>query len=349
MSEMIVKRIKLEEKQLQKDTKKENSKSSEINSDYSSHNGLKNQKQEWNKKDVITFIETTFVPVSHYVTEIKAAPNIIRWLGIDPFFSSFVFMEKPDSNLYSIGDLIDLDYLGQRSQKFNVPNYSRTVRGFLWLIRDYIRLRKEKEEEFQQQIEDYKERIKKEKQRQREIEEQRKRLDKAREKEAWQVKEADEIFNYSLGGVTVASVDEKYIKATNVSAPNVKNVKYDPSFPQIYTYIYAIVMDGEIVYVGSTHRPIEQRLGEHIACALKEKGLELAQQNHLYQQMRQKQYQFRILFKGAKGQLNQTQLEAMECGFIQLYQPKFNWEGRAVPFKFSGKDGKVYGGYESEG
>lgn len=75
----------------------------------------------------------------------------------------------------------------------------------------------------------------------------------------------------------------------------------------------------------------------------------LGQQNYLYQTMRENPYQFKILWKAPANVCNVTQMEAMECGFISLLKPKFNYEGMKVAFNFTvDKHGRVFKGEEDE-
>lgn len=101
-------------------------------------------------------------------------------------------------------------------------------------------------------------------------------------------------------------------------------------------YIYAFVQDGEIVYIGKTKRPIKQRKAEHEAAAALSRDLDNSQQEHLYKSMREKDYDFILLYE-SHGEISNFQLQCLECGYIEYYRPKFNYEGVVVPYRFEEK------------
>lgn len=101
-------------------------------------------------------------------------------------------------------------------------------------------------------------------------------------------------------------------------------------------YIYAFVQDGEIVYIGKTKRPIKQRKAEHEAAAALLRDLDNSQQEHLYKSMREGAYDFVLLYE-SHGEISNFQLQCLECGYIEYYQPKFNYEGVVVPYRFEEK------------
>lgn len=101
-------------------------------------------------------------------------------------------------------------------------------------------------------------------------------------------------------------------------------------------YIYAFVQDGEIVYIGKTKRPIKQRKAEHEAAAALLRDLDNSQQEHLYKSMREKDYDFILLYE-SHGEISNFQLQCLECGYIKYYRPKFNYEGVVVPYRFEEK------------
>lgn len=99
-------------------------------------------------------------------------------------------------------------------------------------------------------------------------------------------------------------------------------------------YIYGIEIDGELVYIGKTYRPLKERFSEHIECIFdKDKGGK--QQDHLYEAMRNcNGYKFVILFE-AHNELTDRELETAERAMIEWKKPRFNWEGVKAPYRYS--------------
>lgn len=103
-----------------------------------------------------------------------------------------------------------------------------------------------------------------------------------------------------------------------------------------YSYgIYGMYEDGELVYVGMTMRPFEDRWKEHI------EGIETQSDKLIfYKQVKQKdKIEFRILVDVSKIKSNDAitrrDVEAMELGFIRMFQPRYNYAGRTVEYKFT--------------
>lgn len=98
-------------------------------------------------------------------------------------------------------------------------------------------------------------------------------------------------------------------------------------------YIYAIQIEGEVVYIGKTCRPIEVRKAEHEDAVALKKGFYNAQQNFLYRAMRKYPYEFFILYE-SHGEISNFQLQCLECGYIEYYKPRYNFVGVQVPYKW---------------
>lgn len=94
-------------------------------------------------------------------------------------------------------------------------------------------------------------------------------------------------------------------------------------------YIYGIIINEEIVYIGKTKRPIIQRKHEHEKSAAKKSQ----QQEHLYKAMRENTYEFVVLYE-SHNEISNFQLQCLECGYINYYKPKFNYEGVKIPYRW---------------
>lgn len=101
------------------------------------------------------------------------------------------------------------------------------------------------------------------------------------------------------------------------------------------SFIYGIYIDGELCYIGKTIRCLKERLGEHIEYSILENGGG-SQQDYLYKAMRECKigYKFKILYE-SHNTLNNYDLEQIEKSLIENLQPKFNYEGVKVPYRFS--------------
>ena len=101
------------------------------------------------------------------------------------------------------------------------------------------------------------------------------------------------------------------------------------------SFIYGIYIDGELCYIGKTIRCLKERLGEHIEWSILENGGG-SQQDYLYKAMRECKigYKFKILYE-SHNTLSNYDLEQIEKSLIENLQPKFNYEGVKVPYKFS--------------
>lgn len=101
------------------------------------------------------------------------------------------------------------------------------------------------------------------------------------------------------------------------------------------SFIYGIYIDGELCYIGKTIRCLKERLGEHIEWSILENGGG-SQQNYLYKAMRECKigYKFKILYE-SHNILGNYDLEQIEKSLIENLQPKFNYEGVKVPYRFS--------------
>ena len=101
------------------------------------------------------------------------------------------------------------------------------------------------------------------------------------------------------------------------------------------SFVYGIYIDGELCYIGKTIRCLKERLGEHIEQSILENGGG-SQQDYLYKAMRECKigYKFKILYE-SHNVLSNHDLEQIEKSLIENLQPKFNYEGVKVPYRFS--------------
>lgn len=154
-----------------------------------------------------------------------------------------------------------------------------------------------------------------------------------------------------LDHLSYTSLIQYIISTPTLSLPSFKHVNYSHlkhvNYPVLcqqpypHSFIYAICQQHEIIYIGQSHRPNYARLKEHIQCAQGKKTYH-STKALLYQNMRKAPYYFRILYEGS---INQTQLDAMQLGFITYFQPIYNIEGRDKAFNFvCGKNEDVYEG-----
>lgn len=114
---------------------------------------------------------------------------------------------------------------------------------------------------------------------------------------------------------------------------NSKKVKDNKKYKD--ACVYGIKIDGELVYIGKTIRPLQERIKEHIEQVLNP-NLSNSQQLYLYNAMRNAVYgyKFEVLAKPTKLCTNR-EIEEVEKKFIEAYQPKYNYEGVKVPYRFS--------------
>ena len=99
-------------------------------------------------------------------------------------------------------------------------------------------------------------------------------------------------------------------------------------------FIYRIIVDNKIVYIGKTTRSLKKRIEEHIECVLNP-NINNSQQNYLYKAMRSCQgYRFEIVYE-SHGLITNRELEELEKAMIEGFKPDFNYEGVKVPYRFS--------------
>lgn len=118
-----------------------------------------------------------------------------------------------------------------------------------------------------------------------------------------------------------------YAKPSKLSMLSVDNHLLSFENPRSFldiAVVYGIVIENKIVYIGST-QVLSERIKTHIEC-INNKNIPNFQQNWLYKEMREKGYQFVILFKGQKV-VNRQQLNNIQFGYITKYQPKYNYKG----------------------
>lgn len=115
----------------------------------------------------------------------------------------------------------------------------------------------------------------------------------------------------------------------------IKQVKKNNNKILKNAYIYKIVIDNELVYIGKTYRDLKNRLGEHIECSLN-KSIKNSQQKYLYEAMRNAKYGYKfVILYESHNEIDNHELEEKEKIFIETFKPKFNYEGVKVPYRFS--------------
>lgn len=100
-------------------------------------------------------------------------------------------------------------------------------------------------------------------------------------------------------------------------------------------YVYGIKVDGELVYIGKTIRPLKERIKEHIECML-DRTINNNQQKYLYEAMRLCEigYKFEVLYE-SQNKISNHELEMIEKVLIENIKPKYNYEGVKVPYRFT--------------
>lgn len=137
------------------------------------------------------------------------------------------------------------------------------------------------------------------------------------------------LYKYTIQWKTkkYGSIPTKKKEYTSVPIKEIKDTKEENA------YIYGIIINEEIVYIGKTIRPIIQRKHEHEKSAAKIMNIESQQQEHLYKAMRENTYEFIILYE-SHNEISNFQLQCLECGYINYYKPKFNYEGVKTPYRW---------------
>lgn len=97
-------------------------------------------------------------------------------------------------------------------------------------------------------------------------------------------------------------------------------------------YIYGIFIEEEIIYIGKTTRPIQERIREHIGNAKYRK--EEDTQSGLYELLKDKDFYFKILFEG-HNVITNLGLEKIEKLLINIIQPPGNAEGTYMNYHFT--------------
>lgn len=112
-------------------------------------------------------------------------------------------------------------------------------------------------------------------------------------------------------------------------------------------YIYGIMVDDDVIYVGKTTRKLEKRFGEHLLCMKQEKeGTYQGTQNNLYGYMnwakeRGKNVHMVVLLDTSdilcEREITDELLQTMELGFISYFKQTGqlkNIEGVDKPYKW---------------
>ena len=309
--------------------------------------GLKYFNQEWKDYDVRKLMREESL-YSLTQTQKNKFADIWPWIRSSQLFDDFIFYGKEKvQSKYLLKSIITInrkqkffqDMKANSRQKCNHSNFY----SIFGVLSDNIYLipGKQKTEEWKNIIKQKQKEVQDEEKKKQQQIELAKKVSKTLSEQIEMNKESDELFFYS--------VEQGKVNLKKATSNKRNNYLSDIRDKLKWAYVYSIQIDGQVVYVGSTKRPIKERLGQHIACSLKEEGLALGQQNYLYQTMRENPYQFKILWKAPANVCNVTQMEAMECGFISLLKPKFNYEGMKVAFNFTvDKLGRVFKGEEDE-
>lgn len=117
----------------------------------------------------------------------------------------------------------------------------------------------------------------------------------------------------------------------NIYNLDIKNNNIGKVLPE--AYLYQIIVDNEVVYVGKTTRSLKERITEHIMCVL-DSSIINSQQNYLYKAMREcKGYKFEVALH-IKNKIDNFQLESLEKELIERIKPKYNYQGVKVPYQF---------------
>jgi hypothetical protein len=107
--------------------------------------------------------------------------------------------------------------------------------------------------------------------------------------------------------------------------------------------IYGIKMGEEMVYVGYTQDDFRVAWLRHESM-MRNPKIETPQQNYLYKAMRENEYEFVVLLDITKLNNNmdykKRDLECMKLMAINIYKPKFNYEGVKTPYKHGRHRGK---------
>ena len=100
--------------------------------------------------------------------------------------------------------------------------------------------------------------------------------------------------------------------------------------------IYGIYIKNELVYIGKTNTSFDLRWYHHERC-VKDKTIEIAQQEYLYKAMRENEYEFKILVK-AQDWMTDRDIQCMEYALITTNKPKYNYLGVKAKFIFNFKE-----------
>lgn len=105
------------------------------------------------------------------------------------------------------------------------------------------------------------------------------------------------------------------------------------------TGIYGIFIDGKIVYIGSTYSSFRQRFMGH-RTSLKNPSLKI---HYAIKEAleKNKEIEFRPLiisedleYEGRDSSISRMELKSMELALITVLKPKYNIEGKVVPFHY---------------
>ena len=285
--------------------------------------GLRYLDQSWEDKEVISEVLNSLI---HNDYEKKVLVNLWMWMRKNQFFDDFIYCGKAkEKGQYTLREILSNKQrdIILKSASDQLPHRTSTLYNVFIRIDNKIFLLQSSEQQWKNSVQIAK----------------KKRV-VIQQSIQQQIKDGE--FKDFL---IMESIQNGKIELQGAAATKKSSYVNKASDKLQWAYVYSIEIGGQVVYVGSTKRPIKTRLSEHIACALREQGLTNSQQGYLYQAMRENPYQFKILWKAPSWVCNLTQMEAMECGFISLLKPKFNYEGVKVEYNFTvGKDGAVFKG-----
>lgn len=128
-------------------------------------------------------------------------------------------------------------------------------------------------------------------------------------------------------------LDFNYMEEKGIDIQSFAKKKFKENKIEKYAYIYAILINDKVVYIGKTKRKLGDRIQEHLEYVW-DYNKPSSQQKYLYKAMRENNYRFELLHDGS-GQMTNHELEELEKKLIETLKPAYNYEGVKVPYRFS--------------
>lgn len=122
----------------------------------------------------------------------------------------------------------------------------------------------------------------------------------------------------------------KTINAHQKTASPVKRKKKDKNKILAKAYIYAIIIDNQLGYIGITTRDIKTRMGEHLKMAL----TDLGKHRKLYEALKKGEYFFEI-WEEYHYEITLLELQQKEKELIEELRPLYNTIGIDKPYIIS--------------